>query len=294
MAALAPAAYHIPLPGALLHEADDVDIADVDIDALLAARMAAQETVRLPSTVERLVAAVAARAPLGELTKILEGDADLAASIVRLASSPAFTGTLGERISLPYAVMRLGREGVRSVCLTASLARVALVPGPLQGLRRRVWRECLASALTCHALAQVRGLSADDAYLGGLLHDVGKIAALLAVEADHPHITGPSDEAFWLEVVERHHCDAGWIMTDRWLLSDAVQAVTARHHLPSGGDPLHEVVQIVDEAVARARRQGWQVTADDIASIYGVRSQDEAMAMRIGLARHPYFLASIG
>jgi len=157
-----------------------------------------------------------------------------------------------------------------------------------------VWRECLASALTCHALAQVRALPADDAYLGGLLHDVGKVAALLAVEVDHPHITGPSDEAFWLEVVERHHCDAGWIMTDRWLLSDAVQSVTARHHLPSGGDPLHEVVQVVDEAVARARRQGWQVTAEDIGAIPGVRSQDEAMAMRIGLARHPYFLEAIG
>ncbi len=294
MAALAPATYDIALQGAVRPDADDVDIADVDIDALLAERMAAQETVRLPSTVERVVAAAAGRAPLGELTKIIEGDAELTASILRLASSPAFTGTPGERISLPYAVIRLGREGVRSVCLTASLARVALVAGPLQALRRRVWRECLASALTCHALAQVRGLSADDAYLGGLLHDVGKIAALLAVEADHPHITGPSDEEFWLEVVERHHCDAGWIMTDRWLLSDAVQSVTARHHLPSGGEPLHDVVQVVDEAVARARRQGWQVTAEEIGTIPGVRSQDEAMAMRIGLARHPYFLVAIG
>ncbi|MBI1949663.1 MAG: HDOD domain-containing protein [Deltaproteobacteria bacterium] len=284
---------HLSPPGGALLTDDELHVLDVDVDALVAERMISHATVQLPSTAERVVAAAAARAPLGELTKIVESDAELAASILRLASSPAFTGTAGERISLPYAVIRLGREGVRSVCLTASLAKVALVDGPLHALRRRVWRECLASALTCQAAAQARGLNVDDAYLAGLLHDIGKIAALLAIEADHPHITGPSDEAFWLEVVERHHCDAGWIMTDRWLLPEAVQAVTARHHLPSDGEPLHEVVQLVDAVVARAAQQGWQITAEEIAAMEGVRSHDEAMAMRIGLARHPYFFTAI-
>ena len=293
MPANAPSAGYLSLQKALPVSDDELDISEVDIDEVVAERMTTLSMVVLPSTVEQVVAATAARVPLGELTKIVESDAELVASILRLASSPAFTGAAGEKVSLPYAIIRLGREGVRSVCLTASLAKVALSDGPLLVLRRRVWRECLASALTCQAAAQVRGLSSDDAYLAGLLHDFGKIAALTAVEVDHAHVPGLDDEAFWADVMERHHCDVGWIMTDRWLLPDAVQSVTARHHLPSDGDPLHEVVQLVDAVVARAAKQGWQITADEIATMEGVRSQDEAMAMRIGLARHPYFLTAI-
>lgn len=293
MASCAPSAAHTGLPEAPLLSDDELNILEVDIDSVVAERMTSAATVVLPSTVELVVAAAAAKAPLGELTKIVDKDTELAAVITRLAASPAFTGTVGERISLPYAILRLGREGVRSVCLTASLATIALEAGPLHDLRHRVWRECLASALTCQSAAQARGLSADDAYLAGLLHDFGKVAALRAIEADHPESASASDVLFWAELVERHHCDAGWIMTDRWLLPDAVQSATARHHLPSDGDPLLEVVQVVDLVVARAIQQGWQITADEIASMPGVRSQDEAMAMRIGLARHPYFLNAI-
>ena len=273
---------------------DELDIAEVDIDELVAERMTTLAVLILPSAAERVIVAAAAKAPLGELTKIIEGDEELSASVARLTSSPAFTRQVGEKVSLPYAILRLGRDGVRCVCLTASLARVALRAGPLQALRRRVWRECLASALACQATGMARGLSPDDAYLVGLLHDFGKIVALLAVESDHAQDACTGEETFWVEVMERHHCDAGWIMTDLWRLPDSVQSITARHHLPADGEPLHEVVQLVDVVVERAARQGWQITAEEIGAIAGVRSEDEAMALRIGLARHPYFLASIG
>lgn len=122
--------------------------------------------------------------------------------------------------------MRLGVQGVRGVCLMSSLAREALAPGPLLGLRRKVWRECLASALTCQAIAGFHGgVSTDEAWLLGLLHDFGKVVALTAIEPDvDPHRAAVLP--FWADVMERHHCDVGWIVTDKWRLPPRIP----RHH----------------------------------------------------------------
>lgn len=273
---------------------DDELTADPDVDDWIAEHTTSRHAVPLPTAAERVLAAVADAAPLGEVSRLAEGDRDLAASIARLACSAAYTGNAGERVSLPYALMRLGRDGVRCVTLTAVLAPVALRAGPLEPLRRHVWRECIASAVTCQAAAISRGLRADDAYLAGLMHDFGKIVALTAAEARTSLFQPSRGVDYWMNAMERHHCDAGWVMTELWRLPESVQSITARHHLPEPGDALHEIVQTVDRVVATAVAARWQISADQIGAVHGVRSADEAMALRIGLARHAFFFANIG
>lgn len=272
---------------------DAMAIDDFDVDLMIATRVTGRDVVELPLAVARVNEAVADGASVGEVTRLVELDPGLGANIARLARSAAFTGAVGEKISVPYAVMRLGVQGVRAVCLTSSLAKVGLRPGPLIDMRRRLWRECLASALTCQAMAAFRGVSADDAYLLGLLHDFGKVVALSVVEGDVA-TSLPTDTAFWSDIAERHHCDVGWIVTEAWRLPEAIPSVTATHHLPSTGVLLHDLVVCADDVVATAAGRGWQISAEDIEAIDGVRTRDEAMAVRIALARHPYYLAAIG
>ncbi len=272
----------------------DIDIAVValDIDGLISARVTSREVIPLAAGASRVNDAVAGGASLGEITRLVESDPALAANIGRLARSAAFTSAVGERVSLPYSIMRLGVQGVRGVCLMSSLATEALRPGPLLALRRQVWRECLASALACQAIAVgVQGVNGDDAWLLGLVHDFGKVVALTAIE---PDITAdvPATALFWGDIMERHHCDAGWIVTDRWKLPRAIPFVTATHH-QSISTGLHDVVACADRVVAAASSRGWQIAASDIAAIEGVRDDDAAMAIRIALAKHPYYLAAI-
>lgn len=287
-------------PGAASADGDlDVAVDDVDIDGLISARVTSGDAVVLPTAVARVNDAVAAGATIPEVTKLVELDPALSANIARLARSAAYTGAVGEKISLPYAVMRLGVEGVRAVCLTSSLAQLALRDGPLLAMRRRVWRECLASALACEAMSASRGASSHDAYLLGMLHDYGKVVALSIVE---DAVLAPSearvDEPLWSDVAERHHCDVGWIVTDAWRLPEAIPSVTATHHFASARTDLslrawHELVSTADLVVGEAARRGWQIRAEDIETMDGVRNRDEAMAVRIALAKTPYYLTAV-
>lgn len=283
----------------------DVAVDDLDIDELIANRVTRGDAVALPPAVARVNEAVASGATIPEVTKLVELEPALSANIARLARSAAYTGAVGEKISLPYAVMRLGTEGVRSVCLTSSLAKVALRDGPLLGMRRRVWRECIASALTCEAMSANYGASPNDAYLLGLLHDFGKVVAMGIVEDEllrerneaQPVIAAREDP-FWVDVAERHHCDVGWIVTDAWRLPAAIPSVTATHHFAAARADLstrawHDLVGTADRVVNEASRRGWQIAADDIARIEGVKNADEAMAVRIALAKHPYYLTAV-
>lgn len=279
----------------------DLAVDDVDVDELIADRVTRGHAVALPPTVARVNDAVAAGATISEITKLIELDPSLCENVARLARSAAYTGTVGEKISLPYAVMRLGAEGVRSVCLTSSLAHVALGDGPLATLRKRVWRECIASALTCEAMSGSYGASPNDAYLLGLLHDFGKIVAMRIVEdellRERSDARGDEDP-FWAEVAERHHCDVGWIVTDAWHLPAAIPSVTATHHFADARADLstrawHELVSTADRVVNEASRRRWQIAADDIEAIEGISSRDEAMAVRIALAKHPYYLTAV-
>jgi HD-like signal output (HDOD) protein len=262
------------------------------IDDVIAERVIAREVIELDEGAARVNDAVADGATLGEITKLVQRDARLAENISALARSPAFTGSVGERVSLPYSIMRLGAQGVRGVCLTSSLAKEAMRPGPLLSLRRAVWRECLASALCCQAIAGTDGVSPDDASLLGLMHDFGKIVALLAIEPDVA-VDAPPPIPFWTEVAERHHYDAGWVVADAWRLPAAVPTITATHHRPHVGRGLHGVVVRADRVVAAAAKSGWQISADDIVRIPGIKNADEAMAIRIALAKHPYWLTAI-
>lgn len=276
-----------------LEDFDTMAIDDLDVDMLIATRVTASNVVDLPIAVANVNDAVADGASLGEVTRLVELDPALAANIARLARSAAYTGAVGEKISVPYAVMRLGAQGVRGVCLTSSLAKLGLRPGALLDMRRRLWRECIASALTCQAMASFRGVSADDAYLLGLLHDFGKVVALSVVEGEVA-TSLTTDTVFWADIAERHHCDVGWIVTEAWRLPEVIPSVTATHHMPSTGIALHDLVVCADKVLAAASSCGWQISADDINQIDGIGSRDEAMAVRIALAKHPYYLTAIG
>jgi hypothetical protein len=81
-------------------------------------------------------------------------------------------------------------------------------------------------------------------------------------------------------------------------LHAAIPSVTATHHFADARADLstrawHELVGTADRVVNEASRRGWQISADDIEAIEGVHGRDEAMALRIALAKHPYYLTAV-
>jgi HD-like signal output (HDOD) protein len=213
-------------------------------------------TVRVPAyptVVSRLQAMVAnTHTGTHDLAGVVAADPVLAALVLARASSAA--GGVGAITSIEAAVMRLGGSELVQLALTSSLGRATAGPGVLAALRRSGWRDALLSAGLCEAVAHRRYLEPDQAYVAGLLHDMGAIvgvAALEAIAAAHPLAQRPDDD--WRAIVDRMHVPAGVEIARAWKLAPDIAEVIAEHHAPAASisaNPLVRLVATIDGVVA--------------------------------------------
>lgn len=135
------------------------------------------------------------------LSRQLGADTVLVAEVYREANRPAYLPRYhaGPPIdSIPAAIMLLGQNGMRML-----LARVALRPlVSLQGgrLARRsaplIWRQSEKSALAASLLAPSLGADAFEAYLAGLMENVGLVVATRIVDRHSADETLPWSDPF--------------------------------------------------------------------------------------------------
>lgn len=119
-----------------------------------------------------------------DVVKILSSDPSLTARILKLVNS-ASAGMRGDVGSVERAVVLLGFEAVRSAALAVSLFETFGAPPPASATgfsREAFWRHSIAVAtcaeLIARPLPQAGALRIDpsQAFVCGLLHDVGKVA----------------------------------------------------------------------------------------------------------------------
>lgn len=157
-----------------------VPTSNLDLQTLLGRYLAA-DRVRVPPypAIALKVQRIAGddRAAMTELTKLIESDAALVATVLRRANV-ASAAAGGAITSLEGAVRRIGVEEVARVVLAQSVGVTATGGGPLASLRRMVWRQSLLAARIAAELAPRRGVAGDEAFVAALLHDFGAIAVL--------------------------------------------------------------------------------------------------------------------
>ncbi len=276
----------------------EVDVDPLDIDQVIADRVASGDIVvpPFPRVLAAVNAAVAGGASMNEIAALVGADPALAAALLRVVNTPMFSGIGGPVVSLQNAVQRLGLKRLQRMAMGSILASSALSRGPLFELRRRVWRECVASSLVAEAVANGNGVPVDVAHLAALMHDFGKIIAIGCIEDSLGDESDPmAAEPYWLHVVERHHCDLGAYLAEAWGLPEPIPAVIAGHHqtLGSGRVALLDVIHVCD-AVAAALGDLGELSLDDLAAVPGVRSREEAALVARSLDRMPQLLSALG
>lgn len=195
-----------------------------------------------------------------ELAQRVEKDPNLVAEVIRLANTFAFRG--GEPVTqLADAIRRVGTAGVRQ-----AIAKVVLKPmfdaqaDQLSGrASARLWTHSQAQADLCRAVAVERGMDPFEAYLGGLLRNVGWTAGLRALDRVFEQHPGPADLSFGSGFKdgfrERRDRLFAQIVTG-WRLSPALHAAarSARHAggLAASPEPLAAVL-VAGERLATLR-----------------------------------------
>ncbi len=107
-----------------------------------------------------------------KIKKLISADPGLATKILKVANS-AFYGGYRNIQNLTQAILRLGLDAVRNIVVATSMKNVYKRFGLAEKL---LWEQMIGSALAASIIAKsTRAADAEDAFIGGLLHDVGKV-----------------------------------------------------------------------------------------------------------------------
>jgi len=170
-----------------------------------------------------------------EIVERIRRDPPLTARLLSLANQRAGQ----EVLTAGRAVRILGLETV-SVEVISAAAQLGPAPVACPLDRPGFWRHCLAVALASEMLAErlALPLEGEEAFVCGLLHDLGKLALAEAVPKSYRRVLEHvQDEAGDVSVFERQelgvdHAAAGRRLAQQWQLPAVVQNVIWMHAQP--------------------------------------------------------------
>jgi HD-like signal output (HDOD) protein len=169
-----------------------------------------------------------------EVTQIMSCDQALAAQVLKLANS-SFFGLSGQVGTVSRAVVLLGFSAVRSLAISLGVANA------LRGIAHRrdvtpFWQHSIACAAGARLLALDAGRSdPEEAFVGGLLHDVGAlILDLVSAPGTYDRVVQSADDILAAEEAAFgiHHAKAGQTLLRHWRLPEALCHGVRFHHHP--------------------------------------------------------------
>jgi len=194
----------------------------------------------LSPTATKLLRRLARRnCEIRELAELIERDPLLSAQILAIANSAAF-GRAQQIGSIQHAIAMIGLGAVRKFALARSISN-------LFG-RRKIARSFSITRFNLHAVAtgmflellsEVAPLEdAEDAFLAGLFHDVGKLIIAVALPEQYEDILSAAavtcEPILEIErrLLETDHAELSALAVDCWGLSEAIRSAAAYHHEP--------------------------------------------------------------
>lgn len=196
------------------------------------------------------------------LEDLLQHDQVLVAKMLAMVNSP-FYGLNRTIRTIKEAVMVLGFRGVRSLVLATSTARFLQRDYSCYGhTPKGLWLHAVSVAAGARALARSCRLGQDEAeqlFVGGLLHDIGKLLLVpyLTDAARGQYSTGPVVD-YERARVGIDHAEAGGLVAVKWNLAAEVQQVIGAHHAAAAADtPSSVAVVRLADAVAHETGVGY-------------------------------------
>ncbi len=166
---------------------------------------------------------------VSEVTRLLGADPALAARILRTANSALFYRGSKPITDLHNAVQQLGFSMVRNVSLSYAAQQVFIGYGSAQVREHMsaIWEHSVRTAVLAQMLARVRTkLNSDEAFLAGLLHEVGKLYILMRVKSK-PEVLAAT--AAFASVLAEWHARLGRAVIEEWELAGELAAAVGEH-----------------------------------------------------------------
>lgn len=174
---------------------------------------------------------------LNRLARAISSDQGLTARIIRKANSAFYAS--GNRITtLPMAIMKIGFPATRSIAIAASVNSM-FRKGEGNGLEQQLWQHSLAVGIGSRIIARkVGSRMTEEAFLTGLLHDIGKLVLLQRFPEQYTPILRDTQHRpntrLDVEMTRMGftHADLGVMVLDRWNFDESEIRAVQYHHDP--------------------------------------------------------------
>ncbi|MBO86813.1 MAG: hypothetical protein CL927_15790 [Deltaproteobacteria bacterium] len=241
-----------PARSAPSHPSDDPEVASL-VALLREINAASPSLPPRPEVVAEIMTLMQdPRADSKRLARLVHGDPALAAHVLRVANSPAWRGRT-RIVTLQQALARLGMGTLQEIVLSAAMAGVYQVKGH-EDVAAGIWKHAIGTALFAKATARLKRQNVEAAFIGGLLHSVGRPVALWELMRQIKRRRLNSTPTAVRAAVEIGHKRVGSALATSWKLPDVVQSVICHVAAPETATDHQTTVRMVAFGAEMAHR----------------------------------------
>ena len=178
-----------------------------------------------------------------EISEVINKDTSLSARLMRLVNS-AYYGLPNRVNSIDQVVILLGTNAVKNIAISASVYQAFNKAKDSSVFRlKQFWWHSLMCANLAKRIAEKTAYTApEEAFLSGLLHDIGKLVLWVNFSKKYADILQSSrDKTDMLLAGEIRlgatHCEVGAWMINRWNLQSFMADAVLYHH-----EPVHRIL----------------------------------------------------
>ncbi|MBW2492262.1 MAG: HDOD domain-containing protein [Deltaproteobacteria bacterium] len=172
-----------------------------------------------------------------DFEKMIKMDPTLVLRVLRGANSPYY-GLRHKVNSISRALVVIGINNLRNMIVTAGLKELFKDKNRKNAFSRNgLWLHCAAVSICSQMIMErIFGLNGEDAYLCGILHDIGMIVEDQTAPDLFSKVCNSFDENSKLitdyekEIIGTDHCEIGHLLAKDWQLSIEVQESIQNHH----------------------------------------------------------------
>lgn len=168
-----------------------------------------------------------------ELARVVASDPAVAARVLKISNS-SFYGCQRQIQTLSHAIVVLGFGTLKSLVVAASVKQVYQPYGLTE---KMLWEHSFGAGLAARLIAnETRLVNEEEAFLGGLFHDIGKIIMNNMDSKQFQDVMqrcyndGLSFEEAERQVYPYTHSEVGGLVIKKWNFPDMLMHAVLNHH----------------------------------------------------------------
>ena len=225
-----------------------------------------------------------------ELAALISKDAGMTGKLLAVANSSAYQRH-HRNVNLEQSLVALGTDMIKTLVISDSVFQT-FNNFPHSGSTdlRAFWKNSLSTAVIAKDIARaVEYPHLEEAYLAGLLHNVGRLALLATAPKEYAYNFSARDDEDLCAVEQRTlqitHAEAGAWLIERWQLDSFLADAVLYHHEPSERlESAHPLIRIVRLAHVLSSHAGDDAMVREAAALCGI-DDEQAGQMLAGAAR---------